>query len=118
VNRLHNWLCLSARWRKTIQQRVPWVLSESDIGHNALEVGPRPGLTTDLLRLRVQRLTALEVDAKWADSLRSRLLGSNVEVVTGNAIAMPFSDAQFSGGRFLHHVASHALSRTAEQVAP
>jgi ubiquinone/menaquinone biosynthesis C-methylase UbiE len=112
VNRLHDSLCRSARWRKTIQQRVPWVLSGTDLGQNVLELGPGPGLTTDLLRLTVQRITAIEVDSKLAESLSSRLGGSNVEVVTGDATAMPFSDAQFSGGvsfTMLHHVPSPEL---------
>jgi SAM-dependent methyltransferase len=112
VNRLHNSLCRSARWRKTIQQRVPWVLSGTDLGPNVLELGPGPGLTTDLLRLTARRITAIEVDARLAESLSSRLSGSNVEVVTGDATAMPFSDAQFSGGvsfTMLHHVPSPEL---------
>jgi ubiquinone/menaquinone biosynthesis C-methylase UbiE len=112
VNRLHHWLCRSSRWRKTIEQRVPWVLSGANLGQNVLELGPGPGLTTDLLRFRVQRLTAIEVDPKLAKSLSSRLRGSNIEVVTGDATAMPFSDAQFSGGvsfTMLHHVPSPEL---------
>jgi SAM-dependent methyltransferase len=107
VNLLHHWLCRSARWRKTVQQRVPWVISQADLGQNVLELGPGPGLTTGLLRLGVQRLTALEIDAKAAESLGSRLRGSNVEVVGGDATAMPFGDARFSGGAsftMLHHV--------------
>jgi len=112
VNRLHDSLCRSARWRKTIQQRVPWALSGADLGQNVLELGPGPGLTTDLLRLTVRRITAIEVDSKLAESLSARLGGSNVEVVTGDATAMPFSDAQFSGGvsfTMLHHVPSPEL---------
>jgi SAM-dependent methyltransferase len=112
MNLLHHWLCRSARWRKTVQQRVPWVLSGANLGQNVLELGPGPGLTTDLLRLTAQRLTAIEVDPKLAKSLSSRLCGSNVEVVTGDATAMPFSDAQFSGGvtfTMLHHVPSPQL---------
>jgi 16S rRNA A1518/A1519 N6-dimethyltransferase RsmA/KsgA/DIM1 with predicted DNA glycosylase/AP lyase activity len=97
VNRLHGWLCRSARWQKTIQQRVPWVLSGADLGQNVLELGPGPGLTTDWLRLTVQHPT-IEIDSKLADALRSRLHGSNVEVVTGDATAMPFAEGQFSGG--------------------
>jgi ubiquinone/menaquinone biosynthesis C-methylase UbiE len=112
VNRLHNWLCRSAGWRKTIQQRVPWVLGSVDLGQNILELGPGPGLTTDLLRLTARRITAIEVDSRLAESLRSRLGDSNVEVVTGDAIAMPFSDSQFSAGvsfTMLHHVPSREL---------
>ncbi len=112
VNRVHHWLCRSARWQKTIEKRVPWVLSGADLGQNVLELGPGPGLTTDLLRLRVKRITAIEVDPKLAESLNSRLRGSNIEVVRGDATAMPFSDAQFSGGvsfTMLHHVPSPEL---------
>jgi SAM-dependent methyltransferase len=112
VNRLHDWLCRSGRWRKTIQQRVPWVLSGADLGQNVLELGPGPGLTTDRLRLAVRRVTTIEVDPKLAESLSSRLRGSNVDVVTGDATAMPFAEAQFSGGvsfTMLHHVPSREL---------
>lgn len=82
-------------------------LAGCDLGQNVLELGPGPGLTTRLLRLGVQRLTALEIDAKAAESLGSVLRGSNVEVVGGDATAMPFGDARFSGGAsftMLHHV--------------
>ncbi len=112
MNRLHHWLCRSARWRKTVQERVPWALSDADLGQNVLELGPGPGLTTDLLRLAVRRITAIEIDSKLAESLKARLSGGNVEVVTGDATAMPFSDAQFSGGvsfTMLHHVPSPEL---------
>jgi ubiquinone/menaquinone biosynthesis C-methylase UbiE len=95
-----------------MQQRVPWVLSGADLGQNVLELGPGPGLTTDLLRQTVRRLTAIEVAPKLAESLGSRLRGSNVQVVTGDATAMPFADAKFSGGvsfTMLHHVPSAEL---------
>ena len=112
MNRLHQWMCRSARWRKTIQQRVPWVLSGANLGQNVLELGPGPGLSTDFLRLTAQRLTAIEVDPQLAESLSARLRGSNVEVVVDDATAMPFSDAQFSGVvsfTMLHHVPSPEL---------
>jgi len=112
VNRLHKWLCRSDQWRKTIQGRVPWALAGCDLGPNILELGPGSGLTTDLLHRSVHRLTAIEVDAELAKSLRSRLSGCNVEVVTGDATSMPFADAQFSGGvsfTMLHHVPSPEL---------
>ena len=112
VNFLHHWLCRSNSWRTTLRQRVPWVLDGHDLGSSMLELGPGPGLTTDLLRLSVPRLTALELDPILAKSLRSRLAGSNVEVVTGDATAMPFADEQFSAGvsfTMLHHVPSPEL---------
>jgi SAM-dependent methyltransferase len=88
------------------------VLSGSDLGPDVLELGPGPGITTDLLRLNALRLTAIEVDPALAGALQMRLHGSNVEVVTGDGTAMPFSDGQFSGGAsftMLHHVPSAEL---------
>ncbi len=112
MNRFHHWFCRSNRWRKTLAQRVPWVLAGADIGQHILEVGPGPGLTTDLLRQRVQHVTAIELDAHLAASLQARLHGTNVTVVTSDATAMPFPDAQFSGAvsfTMLHHVPSPKL---------
>ena len=76
-----------------------------------MEVGPGPGLTTDLLRTTLPRLTALEIDPKLAGSLSSRLQGSNVQVVEGDATDMPFRDSEFSATvsfTMLHHVPSPA----------
>ena len=112
MNRLHHWLCRSPRWGRVVEDRIPWVLSDADLGSSMLELGPGPGLTTDHLRRRVARLTALEIDRKYAESLCARLHGSNVEVVTGDATAMPFLDASFSSSvsfAMLHHVPSPAL---------
>jgi SAM-dependent methyltransferase len=115
VNRLHDWLCRSARWREIIQRRVPWVIAGAELGEDVVELGPGPGLTTDLVRLTTQRLTAIEVDPELAESLRRRLHGSNVQVVTGDCTAMPFAEGQFSGGvsfTMLHHVPSPELQDT------
>jgi ubiquinone/menaquinone biosynthesis C-methylase UbiE len=112
VNRLHHCLCRSGRWERTIQERIPWALSDCDLGPNVLELGPGPGLTTNLLRPKVRQLTALEVDPALAASLRTRLRDSNVRVVTGDATDMQFPDAQFSGAvslTMLHHVPSVEL---------
>jgi SAM-dependent methyltransferase len=112
MNRFHHWLCRSAKWRETIRQRVPWVLSSADLGPNVLELGPGPGFSTDIMRRSVERLVVIEVDAELAASLSSRLRGSNVQVVAGDATALPFRDAQFSGVvsfTMLHHVPSAEL---------
>lgn len=93
-------------------ERLPWVVGDTDLGPNVLEIGPGPGLTTDLLRTSVPRLTALEIDAALARSLSSRLKGSNVEVIEGDATEMPFRDSEFSGAvsfTMLHHIPSHNL---------
>jgi SAM-dependent methyltransferase len=112
MNRLHHWICRSKRWQQTIKQRVPWVLSGAEIGDDILEIGPGPGLTTDIFRTSVRRLTAIEIDPLLASSLRSRLDGTNVRVVTGDATSMPFADSCFTGGlsfTMLHHVPSPEL---------
>lgn len=112
MNRLHHWLCRSARWKKIIEQRVSQALSGIELGENVLELGPGPGLTTELLGPKLPRLTALELDPQLAKSLIARWRGSNVEIVTGDATAMPFSDAQFTGVvafTMLHHVPSPTL---------
>lgn len=112
MNQLHRWLCRSSRWKTTLEQRIPWVLSSAELGPHVLEAGPGPGLTTDHLRSEVLRLTAIEADHELAQSLRARLSGTNVEVVHGDATTMPFPDAEFSGCAaftMLHHVPSPAL---------
>ncbi len=112
MNRLHHVICRSASWRRTLTQRVPWVLSGSELGTDLLEIGPGPGLTTDALRASVPRLTALEIDDRLAHSLHSRLGNTNVEVVKGDATAMPFSNDRFSSAvaiTMLHHVPSREL---------
>ena len=113
MNLLHRWLCRSAGWQKVLDERVlPWALAGVELGQAVLEVGPGPGLTTDILRPRVARLTAIEIDASLADRLAHRLEGTNVDVVRGDATAMPFSDGQFSGAvsfTMLHHVPSMGL---------
>lgn len=91
---------------------MPWVLDGVDLGSDVLELGPGPGLTTDVLQKSVQKLTAIELDARLAEQLRSRLDGGNVEIVTGDATEMPFFSERFSGGvsfTMLHHVPSSEL---------
>ncbi len=108
MNRLHRWYCRSAHWRQELERRVlPWALDGVELGEDVLEVGPGPGLTTDLLRPRLVRMTALEIDPALAEALAARLAGSNVTVIRGDAAAMPFPEARFSGVvsfTMLHHV--------------
>jgi len=112
VNLYHRWYCGSARWGRALEQRVlPWALDGIDLGDDALEIGPGPGLTTDLLRRRAARLTCIEVDRGLAGKLSGRLAGANVTVVEGDATAMPFEDGRFSGAvslTMLHHVPTAA----------
>ena len=112
MNRLHRWLCRSNAWRATLQRRVPWVLGETDLGPSVLEVGPGPGLTTDILRAQCGQLTAVEIDPQLAPALSARLEGAKVRVVECDATHMPFADSEFSGAvcfTMLHHVPSADL---------
>ena len=113
MNRFHRWYCRTDAWRRTVHSKLmPWVLGAVDLGERVLEVGPGPGLTTDVLRARVPHLTSIEIDPALAHALRARLDGGNVTVVEGDATAMPFDDESFSGGiacTMLHHVPTTAL---------
>jgi SAM-dependent methyltransferase len=108
MNRVHHWLCRSESWRKTLHEDViPWALRDVNLGASVLEIGPGPGLSTDFLRARVNRLTSIEIDPKLAGSLRARMQNTNVEVIEGDATSMPFADGTFSGAvsfTMLHHV--------------
>ena len=113
MNLIHRCLCRSASWRKVLEKFVvPWTLTDVQLGNDVLELGPGHGLTTDLLRSRLPRITALEIDRALARSLAARLRGSNVSVIQGDATAMPLDGAQFSGAvclHMLHHVHSVEL---------
>ena len=113
MNLLHRWYCRSERWRTIVENEiVPWALEGLELGGNVLEIGPGPGLTTDVLRKRLDRLTCLEIDAKLAELLDKRLRGSNVTVRHGDGAEMPFEDGMFSGAvsfTMLHHMASASL---------
>jgi SAM-dependent methyltransferase len=113
MNRQHLELCASEEWREALRDYViPFALADAGLGDDVLEVGPGPGLTTDLLRVQLATLTCLELDEALATSLARRLAGSNVEVVQGDATAMPFDDGRFSGAvslTMLHHVPTAEL---------
>lgn len=113
MNLLHRWLCSSARWGRAVRETIlPWALEGVDLGDDLLEIGPGPGLTTDVLRARAARVTAVEVDRRLAADLAARLDNTNVRVHCGSAADMPFADDTFSGAvalTMLHHVPSPEL---------
>lgn len=113
MNRFHRWYCRSSHWRRTVRERLlPWALAGVDLGDHLLEIGPGPGLTTDVLRTRVPRLTAVEIDPALAESLARRTADSNVTVKRGDGSALPLGDASVTAVvcfTMLHHVPSAAL---------
>lgn len=112
MNAVHRWYCRSGSWADQVRDRIlPWVLRDTDLGDDVLEVGPGPGVVTELLRARTTRLTSVEIDPRLAASLRERFTGSNVAVHEGDATRMPFAAGSFSGAvsmTMLHHVPSSA----------
>jgi SAM-dependent methyltransferase len=113
MNRFHRWFCRTSFWKKTLADEIiPWALKDVELGDDVLEVGPGPGMTTDILRERAPRMTSIEIDPSLAAALKHRLQRTNVTVVEGDATAMPFADGSFSGAvsfTMLHHVPSYAL---------
>ena len=113
MNEAHLRICASPEWAAFVESELlPWVLAETDLGDEVLEVGPGPGLTTDVLRRQVPRLTAVEIDERLARSLAGRLAGTNVTVLHADATALPFEAGRFSAATLftmLHHVPSTAL---------
>jgi ubiquinone/menaquinone biosynthesis C-methylase UbiE len=112
VNKNHE-ACGSEEWRAAVRDFIiPWALDDGDLGDNVLEVGPGYGATTDVFREQVVELTAVEIDPDLASALRTRLRGTNVTVIEGDATALDFEDDHFTGATcfaMLHHVPSAEL---------
>jgi SAM-dependent methyltransferase len=110
VNRTHLQYLASSEWADALQSDLlPWLEEAIELGDDVLEIGPGPGLTTDLLRPRVAALTAVEIDADLAAELTVRLAGSNVEVICGDATELSLPDDRFSAATcfaMLHHMPS------------
>jgi SAM-dependent methyltransferase len=91
---------------------LPWIIAAGDLGDDVLEIGPGPGRTTDLLRDRVPRVTAVELDDELAAALADRLQGTNVDVVHGDATKTSLESERFSTATcfsMLHHMPEPAL---------
>ncbi len=108
MNRFHRWYCRTGHWRHTIQgQILPWVVGNVELGDHPVEIGPGPGLTTDVLAQSAPALTAVEIDADLAARLADRFAGTHVTVEQADATAMPYPDGTFTGAvsfTMLHHV--------------
>ncbi len=113
MNWIHRRYCGSARWAGALEDKVvPWVLGATELGDDALELGPGPGLTTRLLAARARKLTAVESDVPAVRSLQAAWRGTHVDIVLGDGADMPFGDGRFSSATsftMLHHVPSADL---------
>jgi SAM-dependent methyltransferase len=112
MNRSHLQFLSSPEWAAMLQKDLlPWIESVGDLGDDVLEIGPGPGLTTDLLRRRVSHLTAVELDATLAHPLRERLGGTNVDVICTDATRSGLDANRFSAATcfsMLHHMPTPA----------
>jgi SAM-dependent methyltransferase len=106
VNRFHRHYCASRGWARLVQTTlVPAVLQGTNLGRRVLEIGPGPGLTTEVLAGTAPQLTAIELEPALAGATRARVPAA--QVVQGDATAMPFPDATFSAVvclTMLHHL--------------
>jgi SAM-dependent methyltransferase len=108
VNEAHEY-CGSDEWRQMIREVIlPWVLGETNLGDDVLEVGPGYGATTDVLGTLTARLRSVEIDDDLAARLRDRFADSpSVEIINGDATGLEFTDDTFTGAAcftMLHHV--------------
>ena len=108
MNEYHRVFCASDEWADALKQWIlPGALEGVDLGDDVLEIGPGPGRTTDLLKDMTRQLTAVEVEPDLAEALATRMAGTNVEVLNGDAADMPFDDGRFTAAVsfiMLHHV--------------
>jgi SAM-dependent methyltransferase len=110
MNETHLQMCASPEWAEAVERWIiPWVLDGVDLGDDAVEVGPGPGLTTDVLRTKVPRLTAVEIHEELAGALAERLADTNVTVICADATRTELPAGRFSAAvclTMLHHVPS------------
>ena len=113
MNENHLRMLSSPRWAQVLREQVlPWLESVGDLGDDVLEIGPGPGLTTDLLLTLTTRITAVEVDAGLAAQLARRLAGSDVEVINASAERAGLAPDRFSAAAcfaVLHHAGSAVI---------
>jgi SAM-dependent methyltransferase len=113
MNRLENWFCSTAYWRRVTQKRLlPWILSGAELGDHLLEIGAGPGAATDELRRRAARVTSIEYSHSFAAGLAARQRNTNAGVLQGDAAALPFANDTFSSAvavLVLHHLRSGEL---------
>ncbi len=122
MNDAHMKFCASEDWRKIVHESIlPVALRDVELGGEAIEIGPGPGFTTDILRTKTAHLTAVELDEGLAAALAQRLAGGNVDVVVGDATALEFGAGRFTGAasfHMLHHIApAEAQDRAFAELA-
>jgi SAM-dependent methyltransferase len=110
MNETHLKFLASPEWAHMVEtDLLPWIEAAGDLGHEVLEIGPGPGVTTDLLRRRVAHLTAVEMDPSLGAALQERLAGTDVNVIVADAARAGLPTSHFSTAAcfsVLHHMSS------------
>lgn len=97
---IESWFCRSAPWRGFAGRAVlPWVLDETPIGPDALEIGAGSGaMAYELLRRRTDlHLTVTDIDPKMVAAATERLapFGTRATTVVSDATALDVTDGSF-----------------------
>ncbi len=77
----------------------------------ALEIGPGTGTLTRELARRAGRVIAVETDRRLAAELTQAFAGSNVAIVTGDALRVPWPEAEVVCGNIPYQITSPLISR-------
>jgi SAM-dependent methyltransferase len=117
VNDGHLEFCASPEWRQILEEQIlPDALSVVDLGQDVIEVGPGPGLTTDVLCTLTESLTVVEFDPKLAASLEDRFSGTNVQVICGDAAHLDLPAGRFTGAASFHMIHHIPTAHLQDQV--
>ncbi len=88
-------------------------------GDAVLEIGPGPGVLTELLREQAGRVVAVELDDRLIPYLRARFAARpNVEIVHGNILHVDIAAILRAGPRRDQHAAQGSHTRAGEAGAP
>ena len=82
-----------------------------------LEIGPGKGTLTRALAERAARVVAIETDRRLAAALAGTC-GANVEIVTGDALAVPWPAADAVCGNIPYQITSPLLERALRPPRP
>lgn len=112
MSRVEQAFCRSAPWNAFARRVVvPWVLRETQLAGEVLEIGGGSGAMAALVAERYPgaRLTVTDLDERMVDAARSRLRtrANVVEVEEADVTKLPFDDGRFDAVTsylMLHHV--------------
>jgi SAM-dependent methyltransferase len=128
MSKVERAFCRSAPWRSFTGRIVlPWVLGNTQLRGEVLEIGSGAGANAQVLLERHpdMQLTATDLDPLMVASARRRLapFGHRVTVTEADTTALPFEDDRFDAVvslLMLHHVIDwrDALDEVARVVRP